>query len=136
MSKPTLIARLREFDTVPICEEAAARIAELEAQLPDGMKECTILFKECEKGHGRLIAANWIDHGCHWCRLAELEAERDKLKAALDGLADLWPAAPTSFGTNAAWKDGFAEGLKAFRASIRRTIDETVRTALSDPSGE
>ena len=48
-----------------------ARVEDLERQLPEGMKHCTIQFIECEKGHGRLKADNWIDNGCHWCQLAE-----------------------------------------------------------------
>jgi len=48
------------------------RLSQAEAQLPEGMKHCTIKFLECEKGHGRLIANNWIDQGCHWCRLSHL----------------------------------------------------------------
>jgi len=51
------------------------RIAELEAQLPDGMKDCTIVFKECEKGHGTLTATNWVQHECATCKIAELEAQ-------------------------------------------------------------
>ena len=43
----------------------------LHAQLPDGMQKCTIVFKECEKGHGWLTATNWVQHECHTC-------ERDK----------------------------------------------------------
>jgi hypothetical protein len=38
-------------------------------QLPAGMSDCTIIFKQCEKGHGRLIANNWIDPGCQKCDL-------------------------------------------------------------------
>jgi hypothetical protein len=65
-----------------------ARIAELEAQLPDGMKDCTIQFKECERGHGRLTATNWVQHGCDACRIAELtkpveDAEVDALVSRL-----------------------------------------------------
>jgi hypothetical protein len=50
-------------------------IAERDAfadRLPAEMKECTILFKECEKGHGRLTATNWVDHGCPWCLIAAI----------------------------------------------------------------
>lgn len=52
--------------------EFRERIAELERQLPDGMKHCTILSKECEKGHGWLTATNWVQYGCPTC-------ERDAL---------------------------------------------------------
>ena len=42
------------------------------SQLPDGMEHCTIRFKECPKGHGRLAADNWIDHGCLVCEIQKL----------------------------------------------------------------
>lgn len=48
-------------------------VRRLRAQLPAEMQHCTILFKECEKGHGRLTAANWIDHGCSTCEIEKLE---------------------------------------------------------------
>ena len=64
--------------------EGAARIRELKAQLPEGMKDCTIWFKECEHGHGRLVATKWVDHGCHWCRIRELEALLGECERALD----------------------------------------------------
>jgi hypothetical protein len=41
----------------------------LKAQLPEGMEHCTIIFKECEMGHGWLTATNWIQHGCLVCEL-------------------------------------------------------------------
>lgn len=71
-----------------------ARVAELEAErdellsrLPDGMKHCTIVFKECEKGHGWLTATNWVQHGCPTCERDELrrrvdDAESDRTRAA------------------------------------------------------
>jgi len=49
-------------------------------KLPEGMKDCTIIFKECPVGHGTLTAKNWVQHGCLVCenkekadRIAELE---------------------------------------------------------------
>jgi hypothetical protein len=48
------------------------RIAELEAQLPEGMKGCTIVFKQCDKGHGTLTATNWVQHECATCKIEEL----------------------------------------------------------------
>ena len=52
------------------------------AQLPDGMKECTIVFKECVKGHGWLTAKNWVQHECQTCErdqeIARLMGEIDK----------------------------------------------------------
>lgn|GEM_PF-6552907 len=58
---------------------AAAEVEKerLKKQLPEGMEDCTIRFIECPVGHGRLIAANWIDNGCPWCQLAAAQ-EREK----------------------------------------------------------
>lgn len=53
--------------------ELEQRVRDLEAQLPDGMKDCTIVFRECDKGHGRLTATNWVQHSCFVCRINELE---------------------------------------------------------------
>ncbi len=54
-----------------------AQVEELRAQLPQGMEHCTIRFKECEVGHGRLTATNWIDHGCQQCKIEELQSIRN-----------------------------------------------------------
>lgn len=51
-----------------------AQLAQRFDQLPEGMEECTILFKECERGHGRLTAMNWLDHGCQTCAIASIQA--------------------------------------------------------------
>src|SRR6185436_14415139 len=54
------------------------------SQLPVGMEHCTIVFKECEHGHGRLTAKNWIDHGCQTCEInglkQEISDQRDTIK--------------------------------------------------------
>lgn len=42
-------------------------LASVRAQLPEGMEHCTILFKQCEKGHGWLTATNWVQHECQTC---------------------------------------------------------------------
>lgn len=42
-------------------------VKRLEAQLPEGMKDCTFVFERCENGHGRLVANNWVTHLCPWC---------------------------------------------------------------------
>ena len=68
-------------------DHMAMQIADLERQLPEGMKHCTIQFLECEKGHGRLKADNWIDNGCHWCQIAE--ARNAALEEAAK-VADEW----------------------------------------------
>jgi hypothetical protein len=58
-------------------ERMAVECEQLRLQLPKGMEHCTIRFIECEKGHGRLTATNWVEHGCYHC---EIEALRSLLK--------------------------------------------------------
>jgi hypothetical protein len=53
-------------------KRAEAEVERLCSQLPAEMQECTIRFKECEKGHGWLTADNWIQHGCPTCEVAKL----------------------------------------------------------------
>lgn len=60
-----------------------AREAALLAQLPEGMKHCTIVFKECGKGHGWLTAANWEQHGCPTCERDALLAREAQMREAL-----------------------------------------------------
>ena len=73
MDMRPITVRLRELATRDRLE-AADRIAALEAQLPAEMQDCTIRFIECEKGHGRLTATNWVQQPCHYCRIKALEA--------------------------------------------------------------
>ena len=49
-------------------------IERLRAQLPEGMRDCTIRFTECAVGHGRLLATNWLDSGCPYCEIDRLRA--------------------------------------------------------------
>jgi hypothetical protein len=60
------------------CDRLAAEVERLRGQLPEGMQHCTIVFKECEKGHGRLTATNWVQHECQQCEI-------ERLRAALEG---------------------------------------------------
>ena len=64
-------------------QQALARTEALEAQLPQSMQDCTILFKQCERGHGWLTAANWLQHPCGTCRIEALEADNARLREAL-----------------------------------------------------
>lgn len=59
----------------------------LAAQLPEGMKHCTIQFIECPVGHGRLTATNWVQHGCDTCRIRALEAAA---RMAHEALKAVW----------------------------------------------
>lgn len=63
-------------------------VEELLNRLPEGMKHCTFRVKECEKGHNRLHAANWIDHGCPTCAQAKLQKELMEMTAK--ALAAVW----------------------------------------------
>lgn len=47
------------------------------AQLPEGMQDCVIVFKECDFGHGRLTATNWVDHGCPKCQADQFKKETE-----------------------------------------------------------
>lgn len=71
-------------------------LSRLSAQLPESIKHCTIRFKECEKGHGRLTADNWVDHGCPWCEIARLTAPPPEEIAGLIARAESqdWANAP------------------------------------------
>lgn len=89
-----------------------AYIKELTAQLPAGMQDCTILFKECEKGHGRLTATNWIQHGCDTCKIQELTAQLDAKDQDLKRLCELAVADGISTG-HADTAAEFAEELLA-----------------------
>ncbi len=66
-----------EHDDADWRRDLASLEEHIAKNLPDGMEDRQILFKECERGHGRLTAANWIDHGCPTC-------ERDALREELD----------------------------------------------------
>jgi len=79
-----LIARKLSFHY----ESLEERVKELESQLPEGMQECTILFKECILGHGVLTATNWVQHGCQQCKIEKLEADKSDLRKMISDLLD------------------------------------------------
>jgi hypothetical protein len=55
-----------------------SEVARLVKQLPPTMLDCTIQFRKCPVGHGRLVATNWIDLGCQTCEIKRfLEAARE-----------------------------------------------------------
>lgn len=53
----------------------SAEVENLKKQLPDGMENCTIVFEECEKGHGNLRATNWVKHKCVQCQRDALQEQ-------------------------------------------------------------
>jgi len=83
-----------EFDRVrPVhVLSLVAEVRRLRAQLPAEMQHCTILFRECSVGHGRLTAANWIDHGCSTCEIQRLRSDEWLESAAdeLNGYIEQW----------------------------------------------
>lgn len=105
LSESTVRVDYKEWQEV-LAEHSAlqARVAELEAekwnaqiaeagllsvekerdgllsQLPEGMKHCTIIFKECDKGHGWLTATNWVQHGCPKCEFDRIVDEKHELQ--------------------------------------------------------
>lgn len=66
-----------------------ARVREVESQLPESMRNCTIVFRECEKGHGWLTATNWIQHECPTCDLAAARVAKDVYEGLIDEAKDL-----------------------------------------------
>jgi hypothetical protein len=57
-------------------ERLREELAQVKKQLPVEMQSCTILFKECPKGHGELTATNWVHHECLVCQLAQAKQSR------------------------------------------------------------
>ena len=64
------------------CLALADEVERMTKQLPESMKRCTILFKECEKGHGWLTATNWVQHGCPTCESDALRARLTEIEEA------------------------------------------------------
>ncbi len=91
--------------------ECRAEIERLQGQLPEGMKHCTIQFKECEKGHGRLTATNWIDHGCPHCAI-------ERLRETFARLADNMAFALNHIDMPRQWYDKFCRELEEDRATV------------------
>jgi len=61
------------------CEQAEPVSADVEwpaqtGKLPEGMEHCTLLFKQCERGHGQLTATNWVPQPCLVCEVQKLRA--------------------------------------------------------------
>jgi len=63
--------------------ETVEQMEAMQAQLPEDMKHCTILFRECEQGHGWLTATNWVQHGCPTCQIQRLQQDKADLLAQL-----------------------------------------------------
>ena len=88
MSKEAFDKIASGLDEALIVAPYVAEIERLSKQLPETMQNCTIQFKECEYGHGRLTATNWIDHECPTCeidRLREALTPSGATKAAYAG---------------------------------------------------
>jgi hypothetical protein len=85
-------------------------VAVLLAQFPEGMKRCTFELLECAKGHRRLTATNWIDHGCPTCAKEKLQEELTDMRAK--AVAAVWLAQP----------DTSMENLRALREEAREVF--------------
>jgi hypothetical protein len=70
--------------TKKFAQKLERELADAQAQLPDGMKDCSIVFKECAKGHGWLTATNWVQHECQKC---QIDAAQAALKEANEKIA-------------------------------------------------
>jgi len=112
-------------------------IETLQAQLPAEMPGCTILFKECEKGHGRLTATNWIDHGCGTCTLESLQAQLRQVTHTNARLRECLVKCKRELF----WCDkqlvtkGFTTGFSKTTASVKEVL-EAAQQALADTEGQ
>lgn len=61
-----------EWDVLP--GSLRKKIQDLLAQLPEGMKHCTIVSERCKVGHASLRGTNWVMNACPWCKIKELES--------------------------------------------------------------
>jgi hypothetical protein len=64
-------------------KELRRKVRALTAQLPRGMKRCTIQFRACVKGHGSLTAKNWTQHPCLVCGRDAMREELMSQSASL-----------------------------------------------------
>jgi len=51
------------------------------------MENRKIEFREYQRGHGRLVAENWIDQGCLKCAVDGLEEKLSGMRAAISALS-------------------------------------------------
>ncbi len=115
---------LAGFQAIRSAAAAADEIAALKAQLPQGMKHCTIVFKECEKGHGWLTATNWVQHDCPTCVAATLKA---KLAVTEERLAGVKAEVARLTSDNLSW------AIELAKARIARRGAEAREAALLPP---
>lgn len=113
--------------------EQAARITALESQLPEGMKHCTIRFIECEKGHGRLMADNWVDHGCLSCQLAQARADAEALEGRYEEVT-MTAACPSCKGSGR--YQITAETIRCTTCDGAGTTRQTYCRKLPQPAAE
>lgn len=84
-----------EVDTRIDSLQSALKLAQ--SQLPEEMRHCTILFEQCEKGHGHLRGDNWIKHDCLVCRAEKAEATNRRMVELMKrppdeylNISDIW----------------------------------------------
>lgn len=108
---------------------AEVKVEQLRKQLPPGMEHCTIVFKECSVGHGRLTATNWVQHGCPTCERDELRAENARLKADLAACQDMLAGKPLPTGMGEfvrAMVNSRVIELEAENACLRALLEEEI----------
>ncbi|MCE9567656.1 MAG: hypothetical protein K8U57_37115 [Planctomycetes bacterium] len=82
----TLIAQAEQQPAAGLVAQELKPIAtdELQASSPQGKllggtNHGTTWFKECDNGHLRLMAKNWVDNGCPWCKAGRLSGTERRL---------------------------------------------------------
>jgi hypothetical protein len=100
------------------------------AQLPVGMKHCSIVFMNCHLGHGWLTAKNWTETGCPTCRaeaaeseVAALKVERDKWKGMAVKFKDRMLAAESEVSALKAQVSKLREALGDFQCAVEDAED-------------
>ena len=81
LAHEVVLLRKERAEATVLMEQAADDLEKLKAALPDGMEHCKIVFEECPVGHGHLRGDNWLKKDCQRCKVLELEAENERLKA-------------------------------------------------------
>lgn len=95
-------------------EKAERERDALLCQLPEGMKHCTIVFKECPVGHGWLTATNWVQHDCPICERDALRKDAERYR----WLTSLWPHEITKLAHS------FGEGPTS--SDVHKAIDNAM----------
>jgi hypothetical protein len=125
------------------------RLEECEARMPEGMKHCTIVLRQCDNGHSWLTAKNWVEFDCPWCQLSatqvklaeaegsiasmhmglakekqrgdSLKADKERLEKEVDRLADKLKTSEAAASEEAAHADELEDQQPAKPAEASRS---------------